>query len=177
MFGTVESQDRETYAGYVVAQIAAFQEWAGGVGAVWNHSALTAAGLRGRGPSDTSEAGVFRGPWHTVRPYVTAEFDRWVNDGYGTRMTFAEFRDSLRAERAREREYMDSPDYVLGQLEQLQQLLAIQDELVAEARRRGASSAEVEAAAGMSRMTVHRAVKRHEIAELAAAWDDPNAPF
>lgn len=159
----MSAADREEYAAWVDAELGRFREWTGGNGRTWDHAALEAAERRGRGPKDQSESAAYRGPWHTVRPYVTGEFLDWVEGHYQPRKTLQEWQADRIADRRREAmrtlDYVESVDYPLDQLEQLRELLAQRDELIRLAAQRGATKARIGDAIGITRQSVHTVLR------------------
>jgi hypothetical protein len=150
---TQAEQDRAGYALWIEGQLHEIETYGGSGFDIWDRKKLERAGI------DRNDSDVFRGPWRLCRPYVTQEMLWWV-EAYGMpRLTFSEWQARARADRDREshrvREWLESADYCLSELEVLREMLSRRDELIATARDRGASSAQVETASGLSRMQVH----------------------
>lgn len=169
-FATQEERDRAEYDAWVAAELDRVHTYgeAGNGFDVWDSSRLRAAG---KVAPDEAEA--YAGPWRHVRPYVTQEFRWWV-EAYGQpRMTFAEWQARARAERRaeamRQRDYLDSADYCLHELEMLRELMARRDELIATARERGATWGAITDASGLSRMQAHTVTKAWRAAHADAA--------
>lgn len=162
----MSAADRESFAGYVATRLDAFREHAGWSARVWDVDALARARRAG-----LEDADAFRGPWRTVRPYVSTDFRVWIEEYYAERLTYTEWQaaqiHARREESERQYAYMDSAEYTLDRLEQWAELNRMRDELIADARERGASFAELQAATGLSRMAVHNVITR-ERASVAA---------
>lgn len=150
----MSTTDRETYAGYVASRLAAFTEHAGDTARVWDFDAMQ----RARRPF-AEDADAFKGPWRDVRPYVTTEFREWIDEYSAERLTCSEWHaaqlDERRQLATRERAYLDSAAYCTDRLERWAELNRERDELIVEARERGASLREIQESTGLSRMAVH----------------------
>lgn len=149
---------RESYAGYVVMRLNAFREHAGDTARVWDFPKLVAA----RRSMRVDEADAFKGPWRNVRPYVTTEFREWVEEYNAERLTFSEWQrarmEEQRAEKSRQRDYMESVEYFTDELVRWAELTRDRDALIVAARERGASFKELMAATGLSRMAIHNVI-------------------
>lgn len=165
----MSAADREQYDAYVQTRLQAFHDFAGFGAFVWREGVKRA------------DEEAFRGPWHVVRPHVSSEFRVWIDEYFAPRLTFSEWQaeaiHSRRAESGRVRDYLDSAAYCTDQLEQWRELTMQRDALIADARERGATFAELMASTGLSRMALHTIVsKARAAAELVAAgadWDEP----
>lgn len=157
--------DREAYLGYVTAELAKFREHAGVHSFVWDAEKLQRA--RRLAPMDTSDEGVFVGPWRVVRSYVTTEYREYVEQYYASRMTFSEWKARAVAERAaeaqRQSDYLDSAEYCTDSLADLRSLFERRDELIVTARERGASWGDIGDAIGLSRAQLHNIATRHAV--------------
>lgn len=185
---TVAENDREQFAGYVSNELAKFRDHAGVHSFVWDAEKLSRA--RRLAPMDTSDEGVFVGPWRVVRNYVTTEYREYVEQYFASRLTFTEWKARAIAERAaesqRQNDYLDSADYCTDQLLDLRALFERRDELIVTARERGASWNEIAEAIGLSRAQLHNIATRHAVKlrvavadveqSVADAWDD-DEPF
>lgn len=174
---TTLQADRQAFESYVDRMLTAYLEHTGAGGSVWAHH--TAALQRRNAGRDTRDA--FAGPWHTVRPYVTQEFRQWIDEYWTPRLTFAEFtalrREERQAERDREREWLDSAAYRLDQLVQWRDFN--RDAAIIEARERGATFAELQAATGMARSSLAAIIAKLQPRELtpAANYYAESEPF
>jgi hypothetical protein len=112
----MSAADREQYDAWVAARLIDFHEHAGMGAFVWKSSYSLAAGGSARGVRgvERADADAFRGPWHTVRPYVTTEFREWIEEYNAPRLTFAEWQaeaiHARKRERERARDYLESAE-------------------------------------------------------------------
>lgn len=167
--------DREGYALWVEQQLHIIETWSGTGFDIWDRNKLARAGI------DRNDSDVFRGPWRLCRPYVTQEMLWWV-EAYGQpRLTFTEWQARARADRDREahavREWLESADYCLSELEVLRDMLARRDELIATARERGAQWSQICDASGLSRMQAHTVAKQYAGAPKRERVTPPAASF
>lgn len=156
---TQAERDREGYALWIEQQLHEIETYGGSGFDIWDRKKLARAGI------DRNDSDVFRGPWRLCRPYVTQEMLWWV-EAYGMpRLTFSEWQARAREDRDREshrvREWLESADYCLSELEVLREMLARRDELIATARERGAAWADICTASGLSRMQAHTVTTRY----------------
>lgn len=144
---TLDQQDRAMYDAWVQAQLAQVYGYELSGFNVWDASLLARAGYDARPDEDA-----YRGPWRSVRPYVTAEFREWIETGRGKRFTFTEWKKAIRAEREAERVAIATdPAEALDSLAYLRDLLQRRGRLIVEARERGASWDAICEASGLSR--------------------------
>ena len=156
----MSAADRQDYAGYVAARLVAFREHAGWSARVWDFGKLKAA----RKSLTREDGDSFKGPWRTVRPYVTTEFREWVDEYNAERLTFAEWlqvaREVRREQSQRERDYLESVEFMTDELRRWRELCEDRDALIFEARERGASFKDLQDATGLSRMALHNVIVR-----------------
>ena len=133
---------------------------------VWNHAALRA---RGKVVADTIEA--WRGPWATVRPYVTTEFREAVEQGIVTRRTITEWAAANARIREQERaEAEEGPGReAMSSLAYLRDLLDRRPAMIADARAAGESWESICRASGLSRSQAAKLYADWETAERIAA--------
>lgn len=166
-FTTQADRDRADYAAWVAGQLERIHAYGGNGFDVWDRGKLRRAGLSEARPDEDA----FRGPWRTVRPYASQELIWWIEAQHEPRYTFAEWQARARADRDAElhrvREWLESAEYCLSELEVLRDMLARRDELIASARERGASWAAITGASGLSRMQAHTVAKAWRSAAIA----------
>jgi hypothetical protein len=161
---TMDDVDRIAYAGYIERMLTDFRLAHGENAHVWNNELLNTS-RRVPVTLDTSDRGAWRGPWHIARKWVSTEFRVWIDEYQIPRLTFTEWQAEAiatrQAEADREREYTESPDFCLDELQTLRELNARRDELIVTARERGATWATIGEAIGMSRAQLHNVATRH----------------
>lgn len=157
-YTTQLERDRADYRAWLERSYSDWLDHTGGTGYIWDEAALH----RARRETPTA-LDAWRGPWRTVRPYVTTEFRQWIEEHDTSRLTFAEWQTRAKAERAAQSQavtdWQESAGYCLSELEILHELLKRRGELIYLARERGASWSEVTTTAGLSRMQAHTLAK------------------
>ena len=157
-------QDRDAWETYVRGEIARFYAVSGGVTYIWQNTPA-ADRLVARLGGD-SELAAFSGPWHVIRGHLTPEFYQWAHENYGTeRLTFSQWRARAIEERA-ELHYSETPEFTLGQLEELRRLTLERDALIREAASRGATKVAIADAIGLSRQQIHAIIAAGELAPV-----------
>ena len=146
---TVEAADRIAYDGWIAGQLdqihASASVDSNGFD-VWDHGKLAAARLPARDDADA-----YRGPWHTVRPYLTREALWWFEAEGMPRLTFGQWQDQARAARRAAREAASDPRNLLDALAYARDMMARRGDMIAELREAGIPWAEIMAASGLSR--------------------------
>ncbi|WP_100813031.1 hypothetical protein [Microbacterium lacus] len=175
--------DLESWRGYLARQESRFYDACGGGTYIWDRAAVDRATRRGKTFRGLDIEGAYTGPWHTVRPYVTAEFREWVeSDSRGDqieRLTLSEWVERERVERERvegERGHLETADYTLSQLREFARMLEWRDTLIREAIERGASKVETAAAVGLTRQQIHTIVTRRPAATVEPVPVPPAVP-
>lgn len=146
---TVTPTDRADWERWVASQVEMVEH--GMRIDVWDHAARTRAGLL---PAWTGDA--WRGPWWTVRPYVTTEFREAVEQGFIVRQTvtqYARAQVQARADLAAMAEEA-ADGHALDQLAFLRDLAAERNRYIVEASASGATVAAIVEASGLSRSQV-----------------------
>lgn len=165
---TAQDQDRADWEAWVSAQLARIEHY----GAEGNgFDVFDQSKMRAANRWFTSED-AYRGPWRSIRPYVTREFLWWIEAEGQPRITLQEWRTRARKERARRASevatWHESADFSLSELAMLRDLLARRDEIIATARDRGASWRAICEAAGLSRMQAHTSAKNYRAKNTTA---------
>lgn len=142
--------DREEHALWVASELHKMRE----------HYQLTdvwdPATMHRTGRVFDSEADLYRGPWVTVRPYLTTELRELFDGGKLQRWTVSQWAAAARERRAAELVESESADALLGDLSYVVEQYARRGELIDRARRAGATWSDICQAVGLSRPQANR---------------------
>jgi hypothetical protein len=169
--------DQETFEGWCHGQLTKFEldERAD----VWNTEKLRLAAAAGDPtPKDTSELGVFVGPWHVIRTFVSDEFKVWCEGGMRKRFTFAEWqrdriKDRVEENNLVEENTLDTAAYFLRELREIREIQARRDNTIIMARATGVSYTQLGYATGLSRAQLDNIVNGRR----SKPAFDPDAAF
>lgn len=184
------AEDRAAWEAWCAAELSKL-DTAGPVGSginAWDdnriHRAMV-AGKRIPGFVDSPQ-GPYAGPWHIVKHWASEEFREYVEREGHPRFTWKEWRERAAAEREAleedERAYSEDVARPLERLEDWRALHDARGQIIADARERGATWADITAASGLSRMqawtlATDYAAAAARSASLATVGVDDDEPF